>query len=106
MGYNTELFHKVAKIFKKDPFVGFGSARTEDEIIFEFQNGPILEYGKNGTQIDSLGKVWLELLRELNKKYPCRENSITITKIEEALMWQQKRTEDRERRGVEGKDEL
>ena len=33
------------------------------------------------------------------------ENAITITKLEEALMWQNKRTLDREKRGVEGKDE-
>ena len=43
------------------------------------------------------------MLKYLNKDYPCRENAITITKLEEALMWQDARTKDRDGRGVEGK---
>lgn len=75
---------------------------NDNLITFTLQDGPIKEVGVNGVQIDSIGKVWLEILKEFNKKFPCRENSITITKIEEALMWQEKRTKDREARNVEG----
>lgn len=32
----------------------------------------------------------------------CRENSMAITKLEEALLWLRKRTMGREQRGVEG----
>lgn len=39
----------------------------------------------------------------LQNKFSCRENAIVITKLEEALMWLNKRTEDRKQRGVEGK---
>lgn len=35
-------------------------------------------------------------------RFQCRENSLAITKIEEALMWLDKRTKDREARQVEG----
>jgi hypothetical protein len=35
-------------------------------------------------------------------KFKCRENALTITKLEEALHWCQHRTADREERGVEG----
>ncbi len=35
-------------------------------------------------------------------KFKCRENAVAITKLEEALMWLQKRTRDREARQVEG----
>jgi hypothetical protein len=35
-------------------------------------------------------------------KFKCRENAIAITKIEEALLWLDKRTRDREARQVEG----
>ena len=38
----------------------------------------------------------------LNKKFPCRENLLAITKIEEASLWLGKRTADRIARGVEG----
>lgn len=48
----------------------------------------------------------LEMLRYLNNKFPCRENSLTITKLEEALMWNDQGTKNRQARGVEGKNEL
>jgi hypothetical protein len=35
-------------------------------------------------------------------KFKCRENALAITKIEEALLWLDKRTRDREAREVEG----
>ena len=35
-------------------------------------------------------------------RFACRENAVAITKLDEALMWLQKRTADREARGVEG----
>ena len=41
-----------------------------------------------------------------NGRFRCRENSLAITKLEEALHWLQARTEDREQRGVEGTHEL
>lgn len=75
------------------------------KITFQIQDGPIGEVGVNGCQIDKLGEVWLTILQKFNTKFfPCRENSIAITKIEEALMWQQKRTENRTARKVEGAD--
>jgi hypothetical protein len=35
-------------------------------------------------------------------KFKCRENAIALTKLEEALLWLNKRTADREAREVEG----
>ena len=35
-------------------------------------------------------------------EFRCRENSMAITKLEEALLWLRKRTMGREQRGVEG----
>lgn len=35
-------------------------------------------------------------------KFRCRENALTITKLQEALQWLRQRTRDRRRRGVEG----
>jgi len=37
-----------------------------------------------------------------DSKFNCRENAIAITKLEEALLWLNKRTADREKRQVEG----
>lgn len=69
----------------------------------QFQNGAILESGINGCQNEDLIEVVLDRLRDFqNGKFPCRENAIAITKLEEALMWLDKRTLDRKERGVEG----
>ncbi len=39
-------------------------------------------------------------------KFKCRENAIAITKLEEALLWLNKRTLDREKRAVEGEHKV
>ena len=79
--------------------------QTGSEIKIIIQNGPVKEVGNNGADIEVLGELWLDILNDFNSgEHRCRENSITITKIEEALMWQQKRRENREKRGVEGTD--
>ena len=42
------------------------------------------------------------MVEQLNAKFPCRENAMMITKLDEAIMWSKKRTEDRKARSVEG----
>lgn len=68
-----------------------------------FQNGPTLEVGFNGTTNEALLAVVIHRIKHLNGKFPCRENSIAITKLEEAKMWLDERTRARIERGVEGK---
>jgi hypothetical protein len=72
-------------------------------VHLEFQKGPIAEKGVNGITNEVLLAVLIDRYRGLQSgKFPCRENAITLTKLEEALMWQYKRTRDREARVVEG----
>jgi hypothetical protein len=68
-----------------------------------FQNGAVPDVGRNGWQNEEMLEVMISRLNWLNAQFPCRENSITITKLEEALLWQQKRTANRIARKVEGK---
>lgn len=75
-------------------------------ISFRIQNGPIKEVGKNGCQVEDVIAVAKHIVEELNKKFPCRENSMIITKLDEAIMWSKKRTSDREVRNVEGTSQL
>lgn len=56
----------------------------------------------NGTTNEDLLLVLIDRLQFLSAKFPCRENALAITKLEEALMWLNKRTADRMARGVEG----
>lgn len=71
-------------------------------VKFTIQSDPIGEVGINGCQALDILKYVKCLFNSLNKVFPCRENSLTITKIEEAIHWQEARTADRLKRKVEG----
>lgn len=76
-----------------------------NSISFTIQNGPIKEVGVNGCQVDTIIEAAKLIIEGLNKQFPCRENSLAITKLDEALHWLGARKKDREKRGVEGKSE-
>ena len=78
----------------------------DNKVGFTIQDGPIGNAGVNGIQVTDMLEYVKEVYVSLNKAFPCRENSLTITKIEEAIHWQDARTKDRENRKVEGKNEL
>jgi hypothetical protein len=85
--------------------LGWGTRFTQledNEVTFVIQDGPINEVGINGIQITDVLNFVCEVYKSLNADFPCRENSLTITKIEEALHWQYARTVERTKRGVEG----
>lgn len=71
-------------------------------IAFNIQKGPIKEVGVNGCQVDTLIETVKLILEGLNQNYPCSENAIAITMLDEAILWLNKRKADREKRGVEG----
>lgn len=76
-------------------------------VDIKWQDGPYRGDGgeHNGACIEEILIDAYEHLYYLNKKFPCRENSIALTKIEEAVLWLDARTKDRESRGVLGKEE-
>lgn len=78
----------------------------KNSISFTLQDGPIKEFGKNGCQVTDIIAITKIIIEKLNEKFPCRENAMTITKLDEALMWQDKRTNDRIKRQVEGTSNL
>lgn len=80
--------------------------QDKNSIAFTVQNGPIKEHGVNGCQVDTLIEAAKLIIEGLNKQYPCRENSVAITKLDEALLWLGKRKADREKRQVEGTSSL
>ena len=88
-------------------FIKFGTLMGSDqEALFgkiNFQEGPVKESGINGCHNEDVLAVVLDRLQSFQSgAYRCRENDIAITKIEEALLWLEKRTNDRINRGVEG----
>ena len=72
---------------------------------FTIQSDPVSVVGVNGCQALDMLKYVKCLFESLNEAFPCRENALTITKIEEAIHWQEARTRDRVLRNVEGKNE-
>ncbi len=86
-------------------------------VNLSFQNGPISNPEDfNGITNEALLAVLIDRMRGFQHQrnpdgtfnfkapgqYACRENAVALTKMEEALMWLQKRTLDRLKRGVEG----
>jgi hypothetical protein len=72
-----------------------------------WQDGPLAVDGErrepNGAFVEGVLEAVLGRLEFYNStEFRCRENSLAITKIEEALHWCRHRTADRVRRGVEG----
>jgi hypothetical protein len=71
--------------------------------VIHFQNGPIKEAGFNGISQEALLAVVEDRLVGFQAgQFACRENAVALTKVQEAMMWLQKRTLDRMKRGVEG----
>lgn len=73
-------------------------------VSFTIQSDPISEVGVNGCQAVDMLEYVKCLFESLNEVFPCRENALTITKIEEAIHWQDARTKNRIKRNVEGKN--
>lgn len=76
---------------------------TDKPMVVSFQNGPISESGVNGVSNEALLAVVEDRLKCFQSgPYSCRENAVALTKIQEAMMWLQRRTIERMQRGVEG----
>jgi hypothetical protein len=72
-------------------------------VTMTIQSAPVSVVGENGCQASDILEFAKNMFVSLNSVFPCKENSLTITKIEEAQHWQLHRTADRIKRGVEGK---
>ncbi len=74
----------------QDGPLGRGAERTEP-------NGAFVE----GVVQAAIGRLQFYQ----NNAFSCRENAIALTHLETALLWLEKRTADRDARGVEGTHE-
>lgn len=79
-----------------------------DEVLqqIDFQNGPIKEHGVNGVTEEDLIDIVRTRLKAFNQtEFGCRENAVALTKLDEAMLWLNKRTMERQSRKVEGTSE-
>src|ERR1043165_908829 len=84
-----------------------GSSATSRDaagyVNIKWQCGPIQEVGINGTSIENVAQLLIARLEGFNNgPFKCRENSLAITKLEEAIHWLEHRTKKRVAQGVEG----
>lgn len=105
----TRVFHESNFMYNTPHhFKVYANGEGQSELIglIDFQEGPIKEVGINGVMNEDLIAMVITRLEHFNQtEFRCKENSMAITKLEEALLWLRKRTIGREKRGVEGTHE-
>jgi hypothetical protein len=83
---------------------GVHDANTHYYVDIKWQEGTVEENGINGTQIEDVIDILVERLQGFqNGAFPCRENALAITHLQEAQNWLYRRTMERKKQGVEGK---
>jgi len=85
-------------IYELKSYEGMG----DQTIKFISKNGGNIVH--DGTTNEEVLEVLIDRMKSLNSKFPCRENSLVITKLEESLMWLERRTSLRVKQQVEGQD--
>lgn len=80
----------------------------DDKVVLDvkFQTGGTATNAKNGIFIEDLLILADVKLNEFQAEFPCRENALAITAIEEAILWLTARKAERENRNVYGKEEV
>lgn len=95
--------------YELDHFESFGLPGLPVQTLQFIEKTPVshgsteLRTVNDGTTNEEVLRVLIDRMQSLQAKFPCRENAIVTTKLEESLMWLEKRTRDRKARGVEGK---
>jgi hypothetical protein len=90
--------YRIARFDTKTNPSADGVSVAEIEILF--QNGPIKEVGVNGVTHETLLAILIDRMRGFQVgPFANRDNAVALTKLEEALMWLQRRTRERIQRG-------
>lgn len=102
-------YDAIAKLLesKRDGIADVYTESINDSEVLKvvWQSGGTATNEKNGVFIEDLIIVAVSKLKEFNDYMPSRENSLAITKLEEAILWLSYRKRERELRGVYGTEE-
>jgi|SRR6188508_434809 len=92
--YELDMFEKTGESNQKIQFI--------EKVLSDTSSNELITVN-NGTTNEEVLEMLIDRLSYLQNKFPCKENACCITHLQEALMWLEKRTKDRIKRGVEGK---
>lgn len=81
-----------------DGMTAYDDSTQTIQFVQKKEDGTIIP----GLQSEQLLIALIDRHEKLNKKFPCYENELMITKLQEALMWQEQRLRNRVDRGVMG----
>ena len=84
-----------------------GGTSESTGISIQWQDGPLGRDGErqdpNGAFVETVIQIAIDRIEFFNSsKFRCRENSLAVTKLVEALHWLNARTSRRENQGIEG----
>lgn len=86
--YDSESTTKIPTYFQVRP-----SATMDVVSDVFFQDGKIQKFGVNGLSNEDLLTMIICRIEHLqNSKFACHENNMVLNKLEEALMWMNKRS--------------
>ena len=98
---NASHYYEIALYDGAD---AYRDAIVKDRVTLHFQRGAVKEVGVNGISDEALLAILIDRLRSFQSgEVSCRQNACALTKLEEAQHWMKDRTQDRKRRGVEGR---
>lgn len=90
-------FHDYRIVLKREPLTGCHDCRLH------FQEGGVAEHGVNGIRLEHLLEIVAHRLQCFQAgPYPCAENEQALWHVQEALAALDRRTRERQARGVEG----
>lgn len=100
----TKVFHEKEFIHNAPHRYRIINANNLETLqSLKFQEGPIKEAGQNGIFMEDLIAICICNLEHFQRSaFGCRENAVAITHLETALMFLNKRKQNRVRRGVLG----
>lgn len=89
---NPEEKGQTVQFIHKEPKLGEDGKPTSELITVS-----------DGTTNEELLSILIDRVKFLQAKFPCKENAMAITHMEEAENWLHRRTRERLARNVEGK---
>lgn len=104
--HNLNTKEDIMKVREKGYEYEVKNLTTDHHQTVRFVKEPSTDNFEPGTTNEEILDMLIHRMNYLNAKLPCRENSIAITKLQEARMWLKERAMDRNLRGVKHTMEL